>query len=524
MAVKDEEHNRKLIDSLRGMSGLGAAGGAEKPTPAIMVQGCSSDAGKSLLATALCRIMMQDGHTPAPFKAQNMSLNSHVTEKGREMGRAQATQAIACGISPSARMNPVLIKPTTDETSQIVVMGKPYKTMDYRSYLKIRPKLFEQVKQVYDKLSREHSVMVLEGAGSPAEVNLKGHDMANMAMARHARAKVLLASDIDRGGAFATLTGTMELLDQRDKKLVLGYVLNKFRGDQSLLDSGLAHMEARTGLPVIGTIPFTRDIGLPEEDGYGLSSNAAGKFPSNPGADIDIALISLPRISNFTDLDPFLAEPDVNLRLVRNLHELKTPDCVIIPGTKNTLADMAYLREQGLDQAIKSLPLSTVVVGICGGFQMLGQCIGDPMDVESDLELIEGIGILPMETTMEAKKTLAKTQATHLASALGISGYEIHHGTTTPLLSLVKPAISNEQGDAIGYGLKDGRVWGTYLHGLFDADEFRRWFINDLRKRKGLEPYTDPTHHHSLDAALDRWAEIVRAHLDMDKIYSALGI
>lgn len=524
VAVKDEENNRILVNGLKGMSGIKGASLGHKPTPAVMIQGCSSGAGKSLVATALCRILMQDGHTPAPFKARHMSANSHITEKGREMGLAQATQAMACGMAPDHRMSPVLIKPGANANFQVTVMGKAYKTMDSDAYLKIRPKLFEQVTQVYDKLSREHSVMVLEGEGSPSEVNLKAFDLANMAMARHARAKVLLVGDMDRGGVFANLVGTMELLDQRDKKLVAGYVLNNFRGDESLLESGLAHLQTRTGLPVLGTIPHTSDTGLPKEDSLGLESNAAGKFPSNPGADIDLALIDLPRIANFTDFDPFLSEPDVNLRLVRNVSELKTPDCVLIPGTENLLADMAYLRGQGLAQAIRELPLSCVVVGICGGFQMLGQCVGDPMDTNSDLELIEGIGLLPMETEMRESKTMSKTTATHLASALGISGYEALHGAVTPLLSLVKPAVSNEHGNPMGYGLKDGRVWGAFLHGMFDTDEFRRWFINDLRGRKGLAPFTEPVHFQDLNAALDRWADIVRAHIDMDKIYQALGL
>ncbi|MDD4952197.1 MAG: cobyric acid synthase, partial [Desulfovibrionaceae bacterium] len=380
VAVRNDEDNARLVGAMRRVAGV------DRPRPApparraraLMIQGTGSGAGKSVLVAALCRVFLQDGLSVAPFKAQNMSLNSFVGRDGGEIGRAQATQAAACRLDPEARMNPVLLKPNSETGAQVVVMGRPVGNMSVNQYVRFKAEAFETVKRAYDSLSRDHEVIVLEGAGSPAEINLREHDIVNMAMAEHAGAGVLLAGDIDRGGVFAALVGTMSLLTVKERERVAGFVINKFRGDPGLLDRGLSYVFEQTGRPVLGVVPYIRSLGLPEEDSLSFRQRYAprvgdGSAAASPdiAGRVDIACVALPHLANFNDLDPLEAEPDVGLRLVDSALDLGLPDAVIIPGSKNTVADMRLLRGAGMAAAIRSLPESVRVVGICAGFQML---------------------------------------------------------------------------------------------------------------------------------------------------------
>ncbi|HAS88825.1 MAG TPA: cobyric acid synthase CobQ [Desulfovibrio sp.] len=506
---------------------------APKPqkTPSLMIQGTCSNAGKSILAAAFCRIFLQDGFKVAPFKAQNMSLNSFVTAQGLEMGRAQVTQAAACKMAPDVRMNPVLLKPGSDIGSQVIVMGKPVGNMKVKKYVEYKPTAFEAVKNAYDSLSADVDVMVIEGAGSPAEINLKQHDIVNMAMADYAEAKVLITGDIDRGGVFASLAGTMDLLEPKERELVCGFLLNKFRGDASLLTPALDFTLSHTGKPVLGTIPYIGNLGLPDEDSVSFKEDLRKSGSEVKRKDsVDIVCIDLPRISNFTDLDSLKGDPDVNLRVVDKPEDLGTPDAIILPGSKSTLSDLARLRESGLADAVVAMRDKTVIVGICGGFQMLGQFISDPDEVESGGSA-EGLGLLALHTTMAQEKTLTRTTGMHSQSKLEVVGYEIHHGKTEPLLPTVRAAIVPQGisggvpvSKALGFGSKSGLIWGTYLHGVFDADEFRRWFVDSLRERKGLTKLGKVQSVFNMEEGLDRLADVVRESVDMHAVYSALGL
>ncbi|MBZ2171036.1 cobyric acid synthase [Nitratidesulfovibrio sp. SRB-5] len=534
-------------------------------TPALMVQGTCSNAGKSILAAAFCRIFLQDGLRVAPFKAQNMALNSCVTPDGLEMGRAQAVQAAACRLDPDVRMNPVLLKPCSDVGSQVIVMGRPVGVMRVRQYVDYKPQARDAAFAAYDSLAAEHDVMVIEGAGSPAEINLKAHDIVNMAMARHAGARVLLVGDIDRGGVFAALVGTMELLDGWERDHVAGYLLNKFRGDASLLDPALDFMKQRTGRPVLGVVPYLRDLGLPEEDSVtfkeglpGLRDGTledAGPDASGYGLGLvlDIVLVDLPHISNFTDVDALRGEPDVRLRVARTPAELaapdgRMPDAVILPGSKNTTGDLRTLRATGMADALASLardPDGPMVAGICAGLQMLGLCVADPLGLEGGGSE-QGLGLLPVRTELAAEKTLRRMAGVHPRSGLPVAGYEIRHGVTVAEgsggdgLDFVDsvdaggggcagadaafPFLLREDGGPLGWGTHGGRVWGTSLHGVFDADGFRRHFLDGLRMRRGMAPLGRVMAPYSLDPALDRLADAVRAAVDMDAIYDMLNL
>ncbi|MEW6595560.1 MAG: cobyric acid synthase [Thermodesulfobacteriota bacterium] len=494
-------------------------------TPALMFQGTSSNAGKSVLTAALCRILLQDGLKVAPFKAQNMSLNSFVTRDGREMGRAQVVQAQAARLDPDVRMNPVLLKPSSAVGSQVIVMGKPVGNMSVNEYVAYKPEAFRAATAAYDSLAAECDVMVLEGAGSPAEVNLKAHDIVNMAMARHAHAQVLLVGDIDRGGVFASFVGTMEILAAEERELVAGYVVNRFRGQKSLLDDALTYMLRKTGKPVLGVIDNLADLGLPEEDSVSFK---AGLYEQPPpaGDHVRIALIDFPHISNFTDLEPFLAEPDVHLVMVRKAGDLAGPfDAVILPGSKNVMSDLGWLTQSGLATRIHEIAAkdSTEIVGICGGFQMLGTTIRDPYRIESESgTTLAGLGLLGLDTVLEQDKTLTRQHGTHLASGLAVHGYEIHHGQSRA--EVAQPCVFLADNSAAGHATADGRTWGSYLHGIFDANPFRRWFIDRLRERRGLAPLGRVVAPYDLEAAFDRLAGTVRSQLDMAAIYRLLGL
>jgi len=509
---------------------------------ALMIQGCSSGAGKSLIAAAFCRIFRDEGIDVAPYKAQNMSLNSAVTRDGLEIGRAQAVQAAACGLEADARMNPVLLKPESDRGSQIVLMGKTYARYQVQEYYERHTLMRDTARAAYDSLAAERELIILEGAGSPAEINLKKHDFVNMGAARHAGARVLLVGDIDRGGVFASFIGHVATFAPDELAMFSGFVVNKFRGDPALLGDAFAMTRDRTGYPVLGCVPMIPALDIPDEDEPVVKANA------RENAALRIAVPRLRRVSNFTDLDAFASEIDVEVVAVSKGSEIDDGhfDAVIIPGTKSTVADLGWLRASGLADAILRFAASGgTVAGICGGYQMLGRALLDPDGVESTERETTGLGLLPVVTSFAADKTLSRTRA-RWATAHGtareaapdetLEGYEIHHGATrlsgTPLASTkadgspggasaVRPVVVTESGEAIGYGTDT--IWGSYLHGIFDADQFRRSVLNRLRTRKGLTPLP-PTARPSLDSELSRLAEAVRASVDLTAIRAELGL
>lgn len=519
VAVRTADENARLIAALQRVLNGRKAHPKARRTPAIMFQGASSNAGKSVMTAALCRLLLQDGFRVAPFKAQNMSLNSFVTRDGGEIGRAQAVQAQACRVEPDVRMNPVLLKPNSDTSSQVILLGKPVGNMTVSEYIRYKPEAFKAVRQAYDDLAAEYDAIVLEGAGSPAEVNLKHHDIVNMAMAQHARAPVLLVGDIDRGGVFASFVGTLEVLAEWERALVAGFVVNRFRGQEELLRDALDYTERHTGKPVLGVVPHIANLNLPEEDSVTFKSRALDRVkPADKNA-VEIAVVDLPHISNFTDFDPFRAEDDVHLRIIRSTAELRNPDAIIIPGSKNTVGDLAYLKRSGLAERIVRLAAEgkTEIIGICGGFQMIGKEIRDPQCVESIAGVSEGLALLDVQTVLAAEKTLLRASARHMLSDLQVQGYEIHHGQTST--ATLAPLLVRPDGEVIGLATADGRIWGTYLHGVFDADPFRRWFIDRLRIFRGMTAVDRVMANYTIEPALDQLAQVVRRSLRMDVIY-----
>jgi adenosylcobyric acid synthase len=498
-------------------------------TQAIMLQGTASDVGKSVLVAGLCRIFYQDGLRTAPFKSQNMALNSGITPEGKEMGRAQIFQAEAAGITPDVRMNPVLLKPTSDRKAQVVLMGQVATDMDAVSYHEYKPRLREQIRDVYNSLAGEYDVLVLEGAGSPAEINLRDRDIVNMGMAEMAQCPVILVADIDRGGVFAAIYGTLALLHDRERARVKGVIINKFRGDVALLYSGIEQIENLTGVPVLGVMPWL-EVDLEDEDGVALQK---GKYLRAAQRDIDIAVVQVPHIANFTDFNALAAQPDVRVRYVRYPQELAGADLVILPGSKNTLGDLAWLRESGMAHAVLQLHQQNVpVMGICGGYQMLGDTIID--EVESGLGTQPGLGLLHTVTRFARRKTTTQVSAqmasalpAWLKSAAGIKvqGYEIHMGETR-LTSDDSPALFLEkEGERIADGAisADGQVIGTYLHGLFDNDAFTRAMVDGLRQRKGLAPLDVAVDYAGYKAQqFDILASAMREHIDIKKIYQIM--
>ncbi|MBI4634641.1 MAG: cobyric acid synthase [Deltaproteobacteria bacterium] len=540
MAVRTEAENLRFCDALEdrmkpagdrlsvalpagGLPGVVIPFRHPRRTPAVMFQGTCSHAGKSILTAAMCRILLDDGYRVAPFKAQNMSLNSFVTRGGGEIGRAQAVQAQACRIEPDVRMNPLLLKPSTDTGSQVIRLGKPVGNMDFAEYTRHHAECLDIARDAYDSLAQEYDVIVLEGAGSPAEVNLMNHDIANMKTAHYAHAPVLLVGNIDRGGVYASFIGTMEVLGEAERSLVAGFIVNRFRGTAALLDNAHAYILERTGLPVIGVVPELAGLGLPEEDSVGFREGLCGAGDRDEDS-VDVAVVDFAHISNFTDYDPLRIESDVRVRIVRSPRELGTPDAVILPGSKNVVADLTFLRESGLAEGLLSLLGAgrTEIIGICGGFQMLGAEIADPHGIESAGKTVPGLRLLPLTTVLAPDKLLMRTSATHLASGLDVTGYEIHHGLTDGMAAL--PVMRKSDGTVIGAGAPDGRVWGTYLHGVFDADGFRRWFIDRLRVGRGLVPRKRIGAAYDLEPAFDRLAQAVRSGTDIDSIYRIMGL
>ncbi|MEE1377393.1 MAG: cobyric acid synthase [Oribacterium sp.] len=513
---------------------------------AIMVQGTMSNAGKSLLVAGLCRIFHEDGYRVAPFKAQNMALNSFITDEGLEMGRAQVVQAEAAGIAPDARMNPILLKPTTDVGSQVIVRGVAQGNMTAREYYLNKRALLPVVRETYEALAAEYDIIVIEGAGSPAEVNLREDDLVNMGMAAIADAPVLLVGDIDRGGVFAQLLGTIELLEPEERARIQGLIINKFRGDKTILDPGLDILEARTGKAVLGVVPYL-DVVLEDEDSL---STALEQRQAEGG--LDIAVIRLPRISNFTDFTALATEPCVSVRYVSSVRELGEPDVLILPGTKSTIRDLDWLRSTGLEAKIlQKQARGTLILGICGGFQMLGTEVVDVEGVEGPAGArTRGLGLLPLRTEFEAEKTRTQTRLVlegltgEFAALNGqrVDGYEIHMGRTMPDRH---PTDAEPRGDAPATGQGDamatagsasshaadscfyaqaGNVFGTYLHGFFDRDGLRNAFVERLCRRKGIDPGDRKVVNYEAfkEAQFAKLSAALRASLDMARIYEIL--
>lgn len=486
---------------------------------AIMVQGTMSNAGKSLLCTGLCRIFSQDGYKVAPFKSQNMALNSAITNEGLEMGRAQYVQAEAAGIEPSVLMNPVLLKPVTSMGSQVIVCGEVRGNCEASEYYDKKHLLLPEIKSAYDRLASENDIIVIEGAGSPAEINLNKDDFANMGMARIAESPVILAGDIDRGGVFAQLYGTVKLLTEDEQAMIKALVINKFRGDVSLLGDGLQMISELTGKPVAGVVPML-DVDIDDEDS--LSSRLSRH---DEDAVIDVAVIRLPKISNFTDLAPLEATAGVGVRYIAKPGEMGRPDLIVIPGTKSTISDLRWLRESGIEAVIKDLSGSgTPVIGICGGYQMLGEKITDGEGAEGGGS-IRGMGLLPVATEFEPEKHRTRTsgeflEVSGLFSSLSgrpLTGYEIHMGRTF-LRDEGIPLIRLDSGELMG--CQRGNVYGCYLHGFFDSAECRRGIFDGIARSKGIifSPDTFNWHDHK-DEQYDKLADGLRASLDMDMIY-----
>jgi adenosylcobyric acid synthase len=521
IAVRTADENARLLDTFAEFFAERKPSKAKaKKARSIMFQGTCSDAGKSILTAALCRILRQDGVAVAPFKAQNMSLNSFVTREEHEMGRAQVVQAQAARIDPDSRMNPILLKPNSDTGSQVIVRGKSVGNMTVNEYTSYKPKIWQTVCDCYDSLAKEYEVVVLEGAGSPGEVNLKAEDIVNMRMAQYAAAPVVVVGDIDRGGVYASFVGIMEVLAEWERKMVAGFVVNKFRGQASLLQSAHDYVLRHTGRPVLGVVPYMSDLALPEEDSVSFKKGAFNR--SKGGGAVEIAVISLPHISNFTDIEPFLQEPDVTVTIVDSLSQLGRPQAVILPGSKNVLHDLRFLHDQGFSaKLLELLHQGCEIVGICGGYQMLGEAVKDPYGIESGEGPVAGLGLLPITTIIEREKRLTRKSGIHHPSGMAVVGYEIHHGVSP---SAEHPLLHFDDGSSCGLAVRHGRVWGSYLHGIFDQDQFRRWFIDNLRRVRGLETSGVVVAPYDLEQSFERLAEEVRRSLDMSALYRLLRL
>lgn len=494
----------------------------------LMIQGTMSSAGKSLLVTGLCRLFARQGLKVAPYKAQNMSNNAGVCPDGSEIGRAQYTQALACGLAPSVDMNPVLIKPEADAHAQIVLMGKPYASLPAKSYYEQKATFWQEATAALDRLRNAYDLVIIEGAGSPAEVNLRKGDIVNMAVAKYAQAPVLLAGDIDRGGIFAQLLGTLWLLEPDELALVKGLIVNKFRGDIDLFYDGVQIIEEKGNVPVIGVVPFIRHQ-IPEEDAVAIEAQNTAKTAVD---EIDLVVVRLPRISNFDDFDPLAAEPGVSVRYIDSPAELGQPDAVILPGSKSTISELLWMQQQGLDKAIQTYATQGgAVVGICGGYQLLGKRISDPDGVESRVAETDGLGLLDTITSFRAVK------ATHQAVAVvtgqsgwmqtvqgqPAGGYEIHMGETT--LNSGQPwlEITRRSGEVVsvadGAVSQDGKVWGCYIHGIFENRAFRQAWLRSL----GWQP-TGSGGERTLEDSFDQLADHLEKHLNIEMLTEIIGL
>jgi len=500
----------------------------------IMLQGTASNVGKSILTAGLCRVFKQDGYSVAPFKSQNMALNSFITKEGLEMGRAQVFQAEASGIEPIADMNPILLKPSGNHRCQVIVRGKVREDMSSSDYHICKPKLINELKNIFEQFSNNYDIVVMEGAGSTAEINLREHDVANMGMAKIADAPVIIVGDIDRGGVFASLAGTMLLLNEEERKRVKGVIINKFRGRKELLDEGVRMLEEIIKVPVLGVIPYS-DIKIEDEDS--VTTRFKTKMNKN---DIHIEIIRTPHMSNFTDFNIFETQQDVSIRYVDYGETLGNPDMVIIPGSKSTIDDLKYIREKGLEEQIKELhKRGKLIFGICGGYQMLGKKLKDPYHVEGEVEEFDGIGLLDTETTFEMEKTTTQVEAT-ICDGLGgyminlegkkVKGYEIHMGISkigenVNNLNIINKKLNEEVNYVEGSVNKEGNIVGTYLHGIFDDIDFTRTILNNIREQKGLDKIESSVT--SFEAfkqnEYDKLADLLREHLDIEKIYEIMS-
>lgn len=497
----------------------------------IMVQGTMSNVGKSVVAAGLCRIFRQDGYKVAPFKSQNMALNSFITKEGLEMGRAQVMQAEAAGTEPCVAMNPILLKPTNDTGSQVIVNGEVLGTMNARDYFKMKKSLVPEVMKAYRKLEEQYDIIVIEGAGSPAEINLKQDDIVNMGMAKMANAPVLLVGDIDRGGVFAQLYGTVALLEEDERRLIKGLIINKFRGDKTILEPGVGMLEKLTQLPVLGVTPYL-PVSLEDEDS--LSERLEGRTDTQTVSLLDLAVIRLPRISNFTDFNVFEGISGVSVRYVSAAHQLGNPDLILLPGTKNTMRDLLWMRQNGLEASVlKAHKAGSVVFGICGGYQMLGRQISDPEGVEEGGS-IRGMGLLDAETVFEPEKARTRVEG-HILPVDGIletlshtavAGYEIHMGRTvigdgTKPFTEIENSITGERKQE---GACGKNVYGSYLHGIFDQEEVAVRVVRALARAKGIteEMGMEMDFASFKETQYDLLAEGLRAHLDMKRIYGIL--
>jgi adenosylcobyric acid synthase len=514
----------------------------ERRAKALMFLGTGSDVGKSVLAAAYCRILKQDGYRVAPFKAQNMALNSFITPEGGEMGRAQVVQAEAAGIAPHVDMNPILLKPTSQMGSQVIVRGKAVGNYSALQYYEYKKELVSIVRESYERLASAYDVLVLEGAGSAVELNLKEHDLVNMSMAAMADARCVIVGDIDRGGIFAALLGSYMLLTPDEQERIIGFMVNKLRGDPRLFTSGIDIIETRSHRPVLGVIPHFDHIALQEEDSVALKRRMRqGGNPADAGRDrLRIGVVRLPFVSNYTDFDCFEQEPGVDLVYFDRLDAVFGFDAVMVPGSKNTLEDLDHLKRTGLADALVAFSKSGgTVVGLCGGYQMLGRRVEDPLGVESGLRGVDGLGLLDMETEMYPDKITSQVEAELIgksafdASVHGrLHGYEIHMGRSTPGQE-AQPLfhVVARDGQAVDFpdGLSnaDGRVWGTYIHGVFDNDDFRRSFLENLRSRSGKQdiPLSGGySYKEWKEQQYELLAEHVRLHTDVERVYRALGL
>ncbi len=487
----------------------------------LMVQGTMSSAGKSLIVAGLCRIFKQDGYRVAPFKSQNMALNSYITEDGLEMGRAQVMQAEAAGIKPNVYMNPILLKPTSDSGSQIIVNGKVIGNMRAKDYFQYKTQLVPDILAAVKELEKQADIIVIEGAGSPAEINLKKNDIVNMGVANMLDAPVLLVGDIDRGGVFAQLLGTIELLEEEERNRVKGLIVNKFRGDKTILDPGLVMLEERGGIPVAGVVPYMR-LQLEDED------SLSEKFDRKAEGAVQIGIIKLPHIANFTDFDVFEQVPGLAIHYITGTKEVESMDMIILPGSKNTISDMIWLKETGMESAIKKYSATdNPLLGICGGYQMLGESISDPLGVEAGGQ-VNGLGILPVKTVLAGEKHRSQVQG-HFLTPTGIleslagiayEGYEIHMGETTVLSDEISTFTEGESGYC------RGNVWGTYVHGILDSAPIVKGIVNALAKRKGIDLDLNQVIDYKARKELeyDKLADTMREYMDMDLIYGMMGI
>jgi adenosylcobyric acid synthase len=488
----------------------------------LMILGTASDVGKSLITTAICRLFANEGIKVAPFKSQNMSNNSYVTLDGNEIGRAQGIQAEAAKTEASVYMNPILLKPKSELQSEVVLLGKVLNTISGKSY---RNTFYEKglavIKDSLSILSESYEVIVMEGAGSPVEINLKEKELVNMKVAEIAEVPAILVADIDRGGVFASIVGTLELLSPKERKRIKGIIINKFRGDQTLFDDGVSWIEERTGIPVLGVIPYM-DHMIEGED----SLSIAERFSANGKGRIDIAVVKVPFVSNYSDLEPFLYEEDVSIRWIEKTEDFGNPDALIIPGTKSTIFDLQFLMEKGLVEVIRSyVHEGGMIVGICGGYQMLCEELVDPVGVDTGEAnwAVQGLGVIPARTIFQQEKTTVRVEGKLNPLISGkeiyLEGYEIHLGVTEFLASEdITPFFIQKDGNADGYYQNNGQIIGTYLHHLFHNDGFRNYWLDKIRKRKGLPSRESISLHSLKDKRYDDLAELVKENLDWEQI------